>query len=43
MTPFRQIIESVSWTLQGQLGLEGHGGRKPVGVRSAAHHRYWFV
>jgi hypothetical protein len=28
----RQRIESVNWSLKGQLGLEEHGGRTPAGV-----------
>ncbi len=30
--PLRQIIESVNQTLKGQLDLERHGGRTPMGV-----------
>jgi hypothetical protein len=30
--PLRQIIESINDTLKGQLDLEQHGGRTPVGV-----------
>ena len=30
--PLRQVIESVNDTLKGQLDLEQHGGRTPVGV-----------
>ena len=30
--PLRQVIESVNWTLKGQLDLERHGGRTPEGV-----------
>ena len=32
LKPFRQIIESVNWTLKPQLDLERHGGRKPDGL-----------
>ena len=32
LKPLRQIIESVNDTLKGQLDLERHGGRTPVGV-----------
>jgi hypothetical protein len=32
LKPLRQIIESVNWTLKGQLDLEQHGGRTPEGV-----------
>jgi hypothetical protein len=28
----RQRIESVNWTLKGQLGLDDHGGRIPAGL-----------
>jgi hypothetical protein len=31
-TPLRQVIESVNWTLKGQLDLERHGGRTPEGI-----------
>jgi Transposase DDE domain len=30
--PLRQVVESVNWTLKGQLDLERHGGRTPEGV-----------
>jgi hypothetical protein len=30
--PLRQVIESVNWTLKGQLDLERHGGRLPEGI-----------
>jgi Transposase DDE domain len=30
--PLRQVIESVNWTLKGQLDLERHGGRTPAGI-----------
>ncbi|MFD1497478.1 IS982 family transposase, partial [Streptosporangium lutulentum] len=30
--PLRQMIESVNQTLKGQLDLERHGGRTPMGV-----------
>jgi hypothetical protein len=30
--PLRQVIESVNWTLKGQLDLERHGGRTPEGI-----------
>jgi hypothetical protein len=30
--PLRQVIESVNWTLKGQLDLERHGGRIPEGI-----------
>jgi len=30
--PLRQVIESVNWTLKGQLDLEQHGGRTPGGI-----------
>jgi hypothetical protein len=30
--PLRQVIESVNWTLKGQLDLERHGGRTPRGI-----------
>jgi hypothetical protein len=30
--PLRQLIESVDQTFKGQLDLERHGGRTPVGV-----------
>lgn len=32
LRPLRQIIESVNWTLKGQLDLERHGGRTPGGI-----------
>jgi hypothetical protein len=32
LKPLRQVIESVNWTLKGQLDLEQHGGRTPAGV-----------
>jgi hypothetical protein len=32
LKPLRQVIESVNWTLKGQLDLEQHGGRTPEGV-----------
>jgi hypothetical protein len=28
----RQRIESVNWTLKGQLGLDRHGARTPTGL-----------
>jgi len=34
LKPLRQVIESVNWTLKGQLDLERHGGRTPAGIRS---------
>jgi hypothetical protein len=30
--PLRQLIESVNDTFKGQLDLERHGGRTPIGV-----------
>jgi len=30
--PLRQVIESINWTLKGQLDLERHGGRTPEGI-----------
>ena len=30
--PLRQLVESVNQTFKGQLDLERHGGRTPVGV-----------
>ena len=30
--PLRQIIESVNWSLKGQLSLERHGGKTPEGI-----------
>jgi hypothetical protein len=30
--PLRQVIESVNWTLKGQLDLERHGGRTTEGI-----------
>ena len=30
--PLRQVIESVNWTLKGQLDLERHGGKTPQGI-----------
>lgn len=30
--PLRQVVESVNWTLKGQLDLEQHGGRTPQGI-----------
>ena len=30
--PFRQVIESVNWSLKGSLTLEEHGGRTDLGV-----------
>jgi hypothetical protein len=30
--PLRQVIESINDTFKGQLDLEQHGGRTPVGV-----------
>lgn len=30
--PLRQVIESVNWSLKGQLDLEEHGGRTDLGV-----------
>ncbi len=32
LRPLRQLIESVNQTFKGQLDLERHGGRTPVGV-----------
>jgi hypothetical protein len=32
LKPLRQTIESVNWTLKGQLDLERHGGRTPEGI-----------
>ncbi|GIH97985.1 hypothetical protein Psi01_86150 [Planobispora siamensis] len=32
LKPVRQLIESVNDTLKGQLDLELHGGRSPLGV-----------
>lgn len=32
LRPLRQVIESVNWTLKGQLDLERHGGRTPEGI-----------
>ena len=32
LKPLRQVIESVNQTFKGQLDLERHGGRTPVGV-----------
>lgn len=32
LKPLRQTIESVNWTLKGQLDLEQHGGRTPAGI-----------
>jgi Transposase DDE domain len=32
LRPLRQVIESVNWTLKGQLDLERHGGRTPAGI-----------
>ena len=32
LRPFRQIIESIIWTLKARLGLERHRGRTPAGV-----------
>lgn len=32
LKPFRQVIESVNWSLKGQLSLEEHGGRTVPGV-----------
>ena len=32
LRPLRQVIESVNWTLKGQLDLERHGGRSPEGI-----------
>ena len=32
LRPLRQVIESVNWTLKGQLDLEQHGGRTPEGI-----------
>ena len=32
LKPLRQVIESVNWTLKGQLDLEQHGGRTPGGI-----------
>jgi len=32
LKPLRQTVESVFDTLKGQLGLERHGGRTPIGV-----------
>ena len=32
LRPLRQTIESINWTLKGQLSLERHNGRTPAGV-----------
>jgi hypothetical protein len=32
LKPLRQVIESVNWSLKGQLDLERHGGRTPEGI-----------
>ncbi len=32
LKPLRQVIESVNWTLKGQLDLEQHGGRTAEGI-----------
>jgi hypothetical protein len=32
LKPFRQVIESVNWSLKGQLSLEEHGGRTDLGI-----------
>ena len=32
LKPLRHVIESVNWTLKGQLDLERHGGRTPEGI-----------
>jgi hypothetical protein len=32
LKPLRQVIESVNWTLKGQLDLEKHGGRTAEGI-----------
>src|SRR5260370_21730896 len=32
LKPLRHVIESVNWTLKGQLDLEQHGGRTPEGT-----------
>lgn len=32
LKPFRQVIESVNWSLKGQLSLEEHGGRTGGGI-----------
>jgi hypothetical protein len=32
LKPLRQVVESVNWTLKGQLDLERHGGRTPEGI-----------
>ncbi|MGE5291752.1 MAG: IS982 family transposase, partial [Micromonosporaceae bacterium] len=32
LKPLRQVIESINWTLKGQLDLERHGGRTPEGI-----------
>jgi hypothetical protein len=32
LKPFRQVIESVNWSLKGQLSLEEHGGRTDAGI-----------
>ena len=32
LKPLRQVIESVNWTLKGQLDLERHGGKTPQGI-----------
>jgi Transposase DDE domain len=32
LRPLRQVVESVNWTLKGQLDLEQHGGRTPEGI-----------
>ena len=33
--PLRQIIESINWTLKGQLSLERHKGRTGAAARIA--------
>ncbi|WP_416360974.1 hypothetical protein [Microbispora triticiradicis] len=39
LKPIRQLIESVNDTLKGQLDLELHGGRSPLGVAARVAQR----
>jgi hypothetical protein len=39
--PLRQLVESVNDTFKGQLDLERHGGRTPVGSRSGCCSASW--
>ena len=39
--PLRQLVESVNQTFKGQLDLERHGGRTPVGSRSGSCSASW--